>query len=96
MDDTIQSLVRANDLKNGNQEIDISKTNILPTIEIEDLADSPQTKKVMKEQGVDLEELGKYVDIVIVLQEHRDGDKSTYYQYGIKQCQLQDFEKRGY
>ena len=67
MDDTIQSLVLANDLKNGNQEIDISKTNILPTIEIELLADSAQTKRVMKKDGVDLVELGKYVKIVVVI-----------------------------
>ena len=96
MDDNIQSLTRANNLKDGTDEIEISKTNILPSISFNVLEENSITNSIIKQNGIDLNELSKYINIVLVIQQKVDYKYKSNLVYPVRICKVSDFENHNY
>jgi hypothetical protein len=61
LDDNIGNQTRSNDLLNGNEQIDISKSNLLPSLQFVVLEETQHSNTIIKHDRIDLQELKKYI-----------------------------------
>jgi hypothetical protein len=86
------STSRTNYLIDGENIIEVAKTEFLPNLEIVDYYNSdPLIKTILTDEGVNLKELNKYVEPVVVVRHrnvnHTDQyDNSKRYIYPMRLC----------
>jgi len=59
--DTVKMLTEANNLKNGNNEINFKGTSFLPSLNFKYTFKTNEIKAVFKSDGIDLDLLEQYV-----------------------------------
>ena len=60
-DDNIKTQLSANDLVDGNNQIKIANSSLLPSMQLVLLKETVHSKNVMKHDGIDFDELNKYI-----------------------------------
>ena len=93
---------RTNYLIDGENIIEVAKSDFLPNLEIVDYYNSdPLIKTILTEEGVNLNELYKYVEPVVVVRSRNVDfsdhyDSSKRYIYPMRVCTQQDFIQRNF
>ena len=100
IDDNQSFRSRTNYLRDGENIIDTAKSQFLPNIEIVNYYNDELAKSVLREDGIDMQELLTYFEPNIVVRQRNenftDFDNSKRYIYPMKVCQKSDFASRGF